>query len=99
MNRQHLYEEIIGRKLNGLAAPDVAGLWPDMEAVLDKEMPQQKKKRFGGWRLNGSVLVIAGLATVCSVYGFAQRQAKTPRTKTQLQQWRLRKRQGCQKYH
>jgi hypothetical protein len=45
MKRQHLYEKKIGQKLNGMATPDVAGLWDQMEAILDREMPHQEKEK------------------------------------------------------
>jgi hypothetical protein len=72
MKRNYTYEQLIGRKLNGLTAPDVAGLWDNMEAILDREMPQQKeKKRPAAWWFNANLLVAAGLlVAVGSVYTF-----------------------------
>jgi hypothetical protein len=72
MNRQHTYEQIIGRKLNRLTPPDVAGLWDIMESILDREMPQQKeKKRPAAWWFNANLLAAAGLlVAVGSVYTF-----------------------------
>jgi hypothetical protein len=63
MERQHDYEKIISRKLNGLTAPDVAGLWEQMKFILDREMPQPAAaKNQGGARWpNPNLLVTAGL--------------------------------------
>lgn len=80
MKRQHTYEKMIGQKLNGLAAPDVAGLWDGMEAILDREMPQQeKKKRLGAWWFHPNLLMAASLVlAIGGVYTFRYLSATTP---------------------
>ncbi len=80
MKRQHTYERIIGEKLNGLTPPNVAGLWENMEAILDREMPrQEEKKRPLAWWLNANLLVAAGLfVAVGSVYTFCRVAGKQP---------------------
>lgn len=83
MKRQHTYEQLIGQKLNGLTPPHVAGLWNNMEAILDREMPQQeKRKRVGGaWWFSANMLIAAGLfASVGTVYTLCRVSGKEPAT-------------------
>lgn len=78
MKQQQTYESNIGEKLNGLApAPDVAALWSSMEAILDKEMPtEEKKKRICAWWFSPALLVTAVLlAAVGAVYAVNHKQA------------------------
>lgn len=79
MKRQHTYENNIGEKLNELTTtPDVAALWSSMETILDKEMPQQeKKKRIGAWWFSPALLATAILlAAVSTVYTINHTKAK-----------------------
>ena len=66
MKQQHTYEKMIREKLNRLPAPDVAGLWDSMEAILDKEMPrrEEKKRRLLYWGFNTHILIAASLLLV-----------------------------------
>ncbi len=80
MKRNFTYEQIISKKLNGLTPPHVTGLWDNMEAILDREMPQQKeKKRPVAWWRNANLLVAAGLfVAVGSMYTLSQVAGKEP---------------------
>lgn len=83
MKRQHTYEKIIGQKLNGLTPPDVAGLWDNMQAILDREMPQQEKRKrvSGAWWFSANMLIAAGLfASVGTVYTLCHVSGKEPAT-------------------
>jgi hypothetical protein len=73
MYKHHPYKNIVERKLEQLPAPDTDALWNSMEGILDKHLPQKKRRRgvFGwlfthkAWMLAGiSVLSLAGLALV-----------------------------------
>lgn len=59
MEHQLSCEQIIQKKLNEVATPDVSTLWEDMEARLDREMPQKEKKRSGFifWGISVSLLI------------------------------------------
>ena len=45
MKTQHTYD-FITKKLGKTSAPDTSALWQQMEAVLDREMPARKRRRF-----------------------------------------------------
>jgi hypothetical protein len=73
MYKHHPYKNIVERKLEQLPAPDTDALWSSMGGILDKHLPQ--KKRRGGllawlftqktWMLAGvSTLVLAGFSLV-----------------------------------
>jgi hypothetical protein len=86
MKRQCTYEKIIGQKLNGLTPPDITGLWNNMEAILDREMPQQQKKKrpAGAWWFSANMLIAAGLfAAAGTVYTIRQVAGKEPLTLAQ----------------
>lgn len=75
MKREHLYESLIGQKLNGLATPDTTRLWDSMKATLNREMPQQPetKRRFGNWSFSlNSLLALSVLAGIGGVYSWSQ---------------------------
>ena len=81
MKRQPTYEQLMGQKLNSLPPPDITGLWGNMEVILDREMPQQKKKRFGTWWFSANMLIAAGLfASVGTVYTLCRVAGKVPVT-------------------
>ncbi|HEY1113043.1 MAG TPA: hypothetical protein VGE66_05760 [Chitinophagaceae bacterium] len=48
MYKHHSYNNLVERKLQQLPAADTDGLWSNMEAILDQQMPQ-KKRRPGLW--------------------------------------------------
>lgn len=80
MKRQHSYESLIAQKLNRLPAPQVAGLWDGMEAILNKEMPQQpeKKRRPAAWwfSANGLLTATLAVAVVSGAYTLSQHLAE-----------------------
>src|SRR5258705_13369072 len=64
MNKHHLYNNIIERKLEQLPVADADLLWNDMHSILDKKMPQKKeRRRFIMWVLirNGLLMLTLGL--------------------------------------
>jgi hypothetical protein len=66
MNRQEPYD-FITKKLGGSSKQDTHALWENMKVILDKEMPEKKKKRrFIFWFFSANVLTIA-----CCFTGFA----------------------------
>ena len=72
MNKRHLNNDIIERKLEQLPSADADHLWNDMHAILDEKMPQKKERRrfIVWWFLSGKgllflsfgVLIITGAA-------------------------------------
>ena len=48
MYKHHSYNNLVERKLQQLPAADTDGLWSNMEAILNQQMPQ-KKRRPGLW--------------------------------------------------
>ena len=65
MYKHHPYKNIVERKLEQLPAPDTDALWSSMEGILDKHMPQ--KKRRGGlfaWLFTQKAWMLAGISTL-----------------------------------
>lgn len=62
MYKHHSYNNVVERKLQQLPAADTDGLWSSMEAVLDQQMPQ-KKRRPGllGWLFAHKAWMVATL--------------------------------------
>lgn len=70
MNSLKQYEQVIKEKLDQVEAPDVQDLWADMEARLEKEMPQQEEnKRRVLWMFGNKTLLIS--ASLVLLFGCA----------------------------
>jgi hypothetical protein len=62
MYKHHSYNNLVEKKLTQLPAPDAEGLWSGMEAILDKQLPQKKRKpRLIGWLFAHKAWVLATL--------------------------------------
>jgi hypothetical protein len=80
MNRQVPYD-FITKKLGGSSKQDNHALWEKMKVVLDKEMPEKKKKRrFIFWFFSANVLIIAGCFTGLAALGIYFYNTKTAST-------------------
>jgi hypothetical protein len=69
MNKHHPHNNIIEKKLEQLPIADADQLWNDMNAILDKEMPQKKeRRRFIWWFFgsNGFLLLSVSLIIISS---------------------------------
>ena len=62
MDKHHSYNNLVERKLQQLPAPDTDGLWSNMEAILDQQLPP-KKRRPGllGWLFANKAWMVATL--------------------------------------
>ena len=60
MNKRHLNNDIIERKLEQLPSADADHLWNEMHAILDEKMPQKKERRrfIAWWFLIGKGLLM-----------------------------------------
>ena len=69
MNRNKTYGPILNEKFNGLPFPDMNTTWPGMKDILDKEMPQEKKRRLLFWFSNriGMLFLILSIAAIPSL--------------------------------
>ena len=67
MHEVKTYGTIISDKFRDFSYPDMDTMWPDMKDILDKEMPQKKKRRlaFWNWRsLSIFALLGAGILSI-----------------------------------
>lgn len=62
MYKHHSYNNVVERKLQQLPPADTDGLWSNMEAILDQQLPQ-KKRRPGlmGWLFANKAWMVATL--------------------------------------
>jgi hypothetical protein len=72
MNRNKTYGPILNDKFSELSLPDMNTTWPDMKDILDKEMPQEKKRRGIIWFSNriGLLFLILSISTIASLLYF-----------------------------
>lgn len=71
MYKHHPYKNIVERKLEQLPAPDTDALWSSMEGILDKHMPQQKRRRgLIAWLFTQKTWMLAGVSAL-ALAGFA----------------------------
>ncbi|HWJ29106.1 MAG TPA: hypothetical protein VNS32_21370, partial [Flavisolibacter sp.] len=49
MNNTNTYGTIINEKLNEFSFPDMNSTWPEMKAILDREMPEKRRRGFLFW--------------------------------------------------
>ncbi|HZH35803.1 MAG TPA: hypothetical protein VEX65_00925 [Flavisolibacter sp.] len=88
MEQQHLYEKVIGQKLNGVTAACEKQVWPLLEQKLDKLMPQQEEetdKQQGPRLLKHTMLVAAGLfATAAGIYTLRLVAGKNPGSEVRI---------------
>ena len=59
MYNHHSYNDLIESKLSQLPQADASELWGGMQAILDKNMPEEKRKqRYFLWLFNRKGLVL-----------------------------------------
>ena len=62
MYKHHSYNNLVEKKLTQLPAPDAEGLWSGMEAILDKQLPQKKRRPcLLGWLFAHKAWLVASL--------------------------------------
>ena len=72
MDKQYPYNPLIESKLEHLPGADVSQLWGNMQAILDKEMPQKEERpRFFAWLFSSKSLLMVGIASLLAVCGLA----------------------------
>ena len=78
MNRNKTYGPILNDKFSELSLPDMNTTWPEMKDILDKEMPQEKKRRGLVWFSNrfGVLLLILSISTIASLLYFYTNHAQ-----------------------
>src|SRR5690349_8098131 len=67
MNR-HIPYDFLTEKLAQMPAPDTNALWQDMKVILDREMPEEKRKRrFIVWFFSSYALIaFVGLSGIAA---------------------------------
>ena len=70
MAEHHTYDHIVKQKLNQLVVPDMESMWGDMRSILEREMPQEKKKRFGWFFLRNNFYLLLAFAILGGTVSF-----------------------------
>lgn len=89
MYKHHSYNNLVEKKLAELPATDAEGLWGSMEAILDKQLPQKKRRPgFIAWLFTHKVWIVATLlvgvagASTLVYVGGDDRPVQTPAAPT-----------------
>ena len=85
MYNHHSYNDLIESKLSQLPQADASELWGGMQAILDKNMPEEKRKqRYFLWLFNRKGLVlmstflISALTVLALVYSWSDSSSNQP---------------------
>lgn len=87
MSNHHPHNDIIESKLRQLPGADADHLWKGMQAILDKQMPEKKKRHGIFWWLftkRTLYVMVTALATAITAYAFLY--APVEKTKANHQQ-------------
>src|SRR5690242_4001125 len=74
MNDTNTYGTIINEKLSEFSFPDMNSTWPEMNAILDREMPEKKRRGFLFWvnRYTMAALIIGSSLAYLVVHNYNQ---------------------------
>ena len=70
MNDNKKYNTLINDKFREFSFPDMDSTWPEMKTILDREMPEKRRRGFLFWFNSQTIIALSlfSVSIVCLVY-------------------------------